>query len=349
MSEWDYCKNMYVTRNFDEHTVMKNVIEKNDVNLIMEEVKSALDTNQVEWQADRHGYRSTVDIPIVYNPELNLGGNPKLPSTVRVTNQILKEKISKQFEDMYGFDKEDISYQEAFLIRYTPDTQDHLAPHQDGSPISFVCALNDKSEYKGGGTHFVEKDETCTLENAGDCCVFSGQQEHEGLPVTGGERLVLAGFVNYGPSEDACNRIVSRNAFVNHKYRDEFAKTKSCSGCIENGGINSLCPEECVQVIENAVSETKKDLLYSEILPRIMESEDIQEVMEKSNNGGKNFNFRVLNYIESLPIMDDPHIKKDIYTLIEHHEPGVQKSQILHTDNPILKTIQDQTAENLET
>ena len=97
MSQWDYCKNMYVDQKFDKHTVMKNVIKKNDVNLIIAEVKQKLDKNEIEWTADRHGYRSTVDLPIVYNPELNLKQD-KLPTTVKITNDILKEKISNEYE-----------------------------------------------------------------------------------------------------------------------------------------------------------------------------------------------------------------------------------------------------------
>lgn len=327
---WNYCKDMYVTRKFDEHAVMENVIEKNDVKLIMEEVKEALDKNKVEWSTDRHGYRSTVDLPIVYNPEFHLK-QENLPVTVNVANQILKEKIAHQYEKMYGFPKDDISYQEAFLIRYTPDTQDHLAPHHDGSPLSFVCALNDKKEYVGGGTRFLEKDETCSLKNAGDCCVFSGQQEHEGLPVTEGERYVLAGFVNFGPTEDACDRIVSKEYFVNHKYRDEYAK--SCSECINNGLMSPSCPGNCKELLENVEEELRKDLLHSHIVPSVIESDEMQDMIQESNSQGKNINFKLLTYLENYDILDGAS-QEDIYTIIEQHEPGVKKIDISHIDNP---------------
>ena len=341
MSQWSYCRDMYVDKKFNKYTVMDNVIEKNDVNLIMQEVKSALDTKQIEWTTDRHGYRSTVDLPIVYNPTYNMK-QTKLPITVKITNEILKEKISNQFEKMYGFDKKDISYEEAFLIRYTPDTQDHLASHYDASPLSFVCALNDKDEYKGGGTKFDELDETVKLEK-GECLAFSGQQEHSGLPVTDGERWILAGFVNYGPTAKACDTVIAKDTFGSHKYRNLFAETKSCNGCIDNGSIKSFCPENCRGIIENAVIETKKDILHSQILPAVMEIEEISEHLEKYQK--KNVSFKVLKALEDsleeyIP-SDDVDLNNEIYNVIENHEPGVNKKFLLHIDDPFSTTIEE--------
>jgi hypothetical protein len=72
-----------------------------------------------------------------------------------------------------------------------------LEAHVDGTPWSFVIALNDSKEYDGGGTHFIHSDFTCRPQKAGSAVLFSGKNLHEGLAITSGVRYILTGFCEY--------------------------------------------------------------------------------------------------------------------------------------------------------
>lgn len=76
--------------------------------------------------------------------------------------------------------------------------QSGLEEHEDGTPFSFVVALNDLSEFEGGGTQFVKlKNQPTFRVPRGDACAFSGYNRHCGVPVTSGKRYILAGFLAY--------------------------------------------------------------------------------------------------------------------------------------------------------
>ena len=66
--------------------------------------------------------------------------------------------------------------------------QKSLETHIDGSEFSFIIALND--EYEGGGTRIVENNKIVKC-NKGDCVIFCGQTQHEGLNVYSGTRYIL--------------------------------------------------------------------------------------------------------------------------------------------------------------
>jgi hypothetical protein len=72
-----------------------------------------------------------------------------------------------------------------------------LVPHVDGTPWSFIVALNDSKEYAGGGTHFINNEITCRPQKAGSSVLFSGKILHEGLAITSGVRYILTGFCEY--------------------------------------------------------------------------------------------------------------------------------------------------------
>ena len=87
--------------------------------------------------------------------------------------------------------------------------QNSLAVHTDESAFSFTIALNDRSEYEGGGTCFEsirlseadggsKKDdfEPLTLNaDAGGVVAFPGTIRHGGSPVTKGVRYIIPLFL----------------------------------------------------------------------------------------------------------------------------------------------------------
>jgi hypothetical protein len=78
--------------------------------------------------------------------------------------------------------------------------QRSLEEHEDGSPYSFVLALN--SGFQAGGTTFTQLDGAPTiLPNVGDAVVFHGRNRHAGAAITHGTRYILAGFLRYADQE----------------------------------------------------------------------------------------------------------------------------------------------------
>jgi hypothetical protein len=79
---------------------------------------------------------------------------------------------------------------EAFVAKYecAPGKQAGLGRHRDGTPWSFVMALNSPDvEFRGGGTKFFPSEQSREDEGlvyrpkaAGDVLVFSGRHFHEG-------------------------------------------------------------------------------------------------------------------------------------------------------------------------
>ena len=64
---------------------------------------------------------------------------------------------------------------------YKEGKQTKLDAHIDGTPYSFVVALNNPStEFTGGGTRFTSSDLTYRPSTAGTAVIFSGKNEHEG-------------------------------------------------------------------------------------------------------------------------------------------------------------------------
>ena len=164
---------------------------------VKREVETEVREGRVAWTTDRHENYPTPDVPVTPST---------LPLASKVARALLADHVGPAFAERYtGVRREALSLQEAFVVRYTDDGQDRLEEHVDGAPLSFVCALND--DFEGGGTRFSELQTECRPRK-GQCCVFSGgTQPHEGLPASG-ERWILAGFVNHGPTAAECARVV---------------------------------------------------------------------------------------------------------------------------------------------
>lgn len=187
---------------------------------MVEEIRDAVKSNKLSWTTNRHALYTTRDIQLVYYSSYT--GEQRTQKHTPITSKhavnALHNTMTEAYKDMFELPlDEPIEYDEAFIVQYSPDTQKNLNVHTDGSPLSFVCALND--EFEGGGTHFPYLDKSCKPKK-GECCLFSGQQHHEGLETLDGERWIMTGFVGYGPGESECEE-----HFINHDgLEDEWVE-----------------------------------------------------------------------------------------------------------------------------
>lgn len=126
---------------------------------------------------------------------------------------------------------------ELFVVKYEfqEGHQVGLPPHVDGTPWSFVIALNDCTEYAGGGTRFIESQVTYRPQKAGSAVLFSGKNLHEGVALTGGMRYILTGFCEYVHN---CSELSPQEAFMKtyDAIHDGFAAQGGvCTGDVIKG------------------------------------------------------------------------------------------------------------------
>jgi len=85
---------------------------------------------------------------------------------------------------------------DAFVVRYDAAAQRSLPTHQDDSHLSLTIALNETSEYDGGGTSFEDLDGEGFVRPEKGCVVaFPGELRHGGRAVTRGVRYIIAVFL----------------------------------------------------------------------------------------------------------------------------------------------------------
>lgn len=85
----------------------------------------------------------------------------------------------------------------AFVVRYRPDEQPKLRPHNDASTYTINIALNNGGEdYQGGGTRFIRYNCTVLDTKKGWMLMHPGRltHYHEGLPTTDGTRYIAVTF-----------------------------------------------------------------------------------------------------------------------------------------------------------
>lgn len=87
-----------------------------------------------------------------------------------------------------------INIDKCYICKYDEKQINKIDFHNDKSLITCNIALNNKNEYKGGGTYF--SDGTTVMLNTGDMLVHSGKIDHTGLPVVKGTRYILVIFMN---------------------------------------------------------------------------------------------------------------------------------------------------------
>ena len=148
------------------------------------------------WMCDRHASAPTTDMAVKDIPPLLEWFNEKLETT-------LFPMLAGRFPDFIK-DPDDIRVHDAFIVRYDASGQRSLAVHQDESTFSFTIALNDRSEYEGGGTFFEGIRSSGSDEDylplalnadAGGVVCFGGKRRHGGEAITSGTRYIIPLFV----------------------------------------------------------------------------------------------------------------------------------------------------------
>ena len=179
-SEWN---DILQNDRLNKSHIIHNAVSIEFVDYIMNETMKYVAENG--WRTDRHNkYTATTDIDTILVDGLNT-------SIIQMT-----EGFYPMFSEYYDIPTELLRIFETFVVKYEfkEGVQNTLEPHQDGCEYSFVLALNDPNEYEGGGTRFDYNNKVVKL-NKGDLVIFPGKLMHEGVAVTKGTRLILAGFL----------------------------------------------------------------------------------------------------------------------------------------------------------
>ena len=141
------------------------------------------------WTTSRHYSVPTTDVPMTALPEL-------LPWF----NEALRTQLFPALSSRYpaaAADAAKLRVLDAFLVRYNAGAQSSLPTHSDQSLLSFTIALNDPTEYTGGGTWFEKLGLAVDAPAAGHVVMFPGKLEHAGHPISRGTRYVIVLFCGY--------------------------------------------------------------------------------------------------------------------------------------------------------
>jgi predicted 2-oxoglutarate/Fe(II)-dependent dioxygenase YbiX len=136
------------------------------------------------WTTDRHR-QATQDIPLAHLGDLG-----------EEIKAALHKSIFPQIAALYSLEAHHLAIKDAFVIKYDTTTQRHLPIHRDASLLTLSIALNDASEYQGGGTYFPYINELILLPQAGDLLVHCGKIQHGGYSVSAGKRYLLVCFLD---------------------------------------------------------------------------------------------------------------------------------------------------------
>ena len=153
------------------------------------EAAEAWATRSGGWTTSRHYSVPTTDVPMMALPEL-------LPWF----NEALRTQLFPALASRYpaaAADATKLRVLDAFLVRYNAGAQSSLPTHSDQSLLSFTIALNDPTEYTGGGTWFEKLGLAVDAPAAGHVVMFPGKLEHAGHPISRGTRYVIVLFCGY--------------------------------------------------------------------------------------------------------------------------------------------------------
>ena len=169
------------------HTTAEPLLTAQECDMIIEESEEWA-ARAGGWTSTRHFNHPTTDIPLA-----------ELPRTRDLLN---RDALHSRIYPMLGTAFEAslpnwraLRVADAFIVKYNhAGGQTQLAPHRDGSVVSFNIALNERGEYEGGGTWFEGLGKALPIERGHVCSHASGVL-HGGSPITSGIRYILVAFV----------------------------------------------------------------------------------------------------------------------------------------------------------
>jgi hypothetical protein len=164
------------------------------------------------WDTDRHSRHRTVDLP------LSAAAAVEPLVRARLFERLLRP-LAAEFLGP-GFLPEHLRFRDVFYVRYAAGGggQTSLGVHADGSAFSVNVLLSDPADFEGGGTCFEAAGATLKPPR-GAALGHSGTVRHGGAPITGGERLLLVGFVDVEP----------------HAYGGGSVGWAAFNGCVRGG------------------------------------------------------------------------------------------------------------------
>jgi len=145
------------------------------------------------WTTQRHANYATTDVPVQELPRTHEWFREKaLP-------EVLYPFLATSYKDILPSTKA-LKVVDAFVVKYNATAgQSFLKPHRDGSVVSFNIALNDMSEYEGGGTwiaRLVKDSDTGSIRSdRGHVLAHASGMLHGGHEVEAGVRYILVCFV----------------------------------------------------------------------------------------------------------------------------------------------------------
>lgn len=137
-----------------------------------------------EWTVDRHEFYPTTDMLVeqVWMKDIYR----------KVLNEFVRP-LAIWFWKLEGKAWNNIT-DETFIVKYTTDTQAHLALHHDNSDITTVVKMND--DFEGGGTYFSLYKKTINPSRIGMAALHPGAitHRHGAKPIHEGTRYITVSF-----------------------------------------------------------------------------------------------------------------------------------------------------------
>lgn len=175
------------------HASTKPILSKEACQYLIQSALRVVEAQGSDWTKDRHIQAPTCDLPAFDLP-------PDAKTWLRQSMQnALLPLLAKIVSPELDIDPKQLHIQDCFIVRYDGDELtgpgfDSLRPHEDESLLSLTIALNDMSEYEGGGL-FIQATGDLLNGDAGTVLCFAGQLVHGGYPVTKGTRWILTVFL----------------------------------------------------------------------------------------------------------------------------------------------------------
>ncbi len=141
------------------------------------------------WTSTRHYAVPTTDLQASEVPTLR-------DRLARLLKLFVYPTVAAQFRVAPGR----VRCIDAFIVKYSAAAQFYLPVHNDQSQFSLTIALNDASEYAGGGTWFADWDRSLNGD-AGALVSFHGALAHGGQAISAGTRYIVAAFL-YAEDDD---------------------------------------------------------------------------------------------------------------------------------------------------